>query len=293
MNSLLYISKKREIPNGIKRRKILFFSDRKILLIGRITKKFFYEKRLLNKKYFNTVRINYKFIKTISTLNYYDAYHYIYLYFNYQLNLKFKWYISLNRICYKYNIIPFSENNNINDILNIGKKILFSFPRYTSVHKHLYSNMGKIMMHIKKAIIITTESSYYSEFNTKFALRKYYLFFKKTKNNFLLTVTDIHGKVILWRSAGHLGLKTKKKKRSFESFDLLCEEPLKKLHKYNISVISKMIVVGTSYLRFFMVRKFFKSVASYDKLKKLKIRRIEFWKSCTHNGIRKKKPKRV
>jgi hypothetical protein len=59
----------------------------------------------------------------------------------------------------------------------------------------------------------------YINFKTRLVLKKrnpnkkrYFVFFRKNKNNIFITVTDFLGRVIIAKSAGYCKIKTKKKK---------------------------------------------------------------------------------
>jgi ribosomal protein S11 len=75
----------------------------------------------------------------------------------------------------------------------------------------------KTIKFIKKPKIINIKKQ-------KLLKLKRYCFFKKTKNNTFLTITNGLGEVILRSSAGLVKIKTKKKKRNKETFMLICQE---------------------------------------------------------------------
>jgi hypothetical protein len=65
--------------------------------------------------------------------------------------------------------------------------------------------------------------------------KRYYLFFKKTRNNVFLTITDVTGKVVISQSAGTCKITTKKKKKISgyfkKCFIICCKSSSCKEHK--------------------------------------------------------------
>lgn len=146
----------------------------------------------------------------------------------------------------------------------------------------------------------------------KYLKLKRYCFFKKTKNNNFLTITNGLGEVLLRSSAGLVKVKTKKKKKNKETFMLICQELAAKCFKNKIKMLDKLIIIQSSFKNiFYKLRKIFYRLGLYLKIpnivNKNKRRKkyrpylkvhigfqfVSYHLKNSHNGIRLKKIKRV
>lgn len=117
--------------------------------------------------------------------------------------------------------------------------------------------------------------------------KRYFIFFKKTKNNIFITITDVLGKVILTQSAGYCKIKTKKKKRSPDTIKTVANSIAKAARLKNIKYLFK----------FYISNKQVKSGRTiFETFKKsgLFILQGVIIRDKPHSlGMRKKKPKRL
>ena len=72
--------------------------------------------------------------------------------------------------------------------------------------------------------------------------RRYYLFFKKTRNNVFLTITDVIGRVVVSQSAGSCKITTKKKKRSPDTLKTVSASVAKIARAKNIKYLFKFFM---------------------------------------------------
>ena len=72
--------------------------------------------------------------------------------------------------------------------------------------------------------------------------KRYYLFFKKTRNNVFLTITDVTGKVVISQSAGTCKITTKKKKRSPDTLKSVSSSVAKAARAKNIKYLFKFFM---------------------------------------------------
>jgi ribosomal protein S11 len=134
----------------------------------------------------------------------------------------------------------------------------------------------------------------YINFKTRLVLKKrnpnkkrYFVFFRKNKNNIFITVTDFLGRVIIAKSAGYCKIKTKKKKRSPDTVKEVATSVAKSARLKNIKYLFK----------FYISSKQAKSGRSiYETFKKsgVFILQAVLIRNKPHAlGMRKKKPKRL
>ncbi len=109
-------------------------------------------------------------------------------------------------------------------------------------------------------------------------------YINKTKNNVFLTLTDLEGKVILQFSGGNIGMKGPKRDTP-NTAELLGR-------KFG----SEMLLLG--YKRCILrvngpFNNFVKSAVRGIQFYKIRIMEVQQIKCVSHNGIRKKKPRRM
>lgn len=117
--------------------------------------------------------------------------------------------------------------------------------------------------------------------------KRYYLFFKKTKNNVFLTITDVLGRVLISQSAGTCKITTKKKKRSPDTLKSVSTAVAKAARAKNIKYLFKF---------FMKVNQTKVGKTIFDSFKKLGlfILQAAVIKNKTHGLLmRKKKAKRL
>jgi len=102
-------------------------------------------------------------------------------------------------------------------------------------------------------------------------------------NNTLVTITDSKGEVIAWSSSGLMGFKGTKKSTPYAA-NLVAKDCTEKAKKYNLSNI-KVVVKGVGPGREAAMR----GLASSG----LNIVSIMDATPIAHNGVRRKKPRRV
>ena len=102
-------------------------------------------------------------------------------------------------------------------------------------------------------------------------------------NNTLVTITDSKGEVISWSSAGKLGFKGTKKSTPYAA-NLVAKDCVEKAKKYNLTNI-KIVVKGVGPGRESAIR----GLTSTG----LNVISIMDSTPIAHNGVRRKKPRRV
>ncbi len=102
-------------------------------------------------------------------------------------------------------------------------------------------------------------------------------------NNTLVTVTDSKGEVIAWSSAGSMGFKGAKKSTPYAA-NIVSKDCVEKARKYNLTNI-KVVVKGVGPGRESAIR----GLAGSG----LNILSIMDSTPIAHNGVRRKKPRRV
>lgn len=146
----------------------------------------------------------------------------------------------------------------------------------------------------KKRWLKQNKKKRYISFKTRLVLSKrnankkrYFIFFRKNKNNIFITITDVLGRVIISQSAGYCKIKTKKKKRSPDTIKTVASSVAKAARLKNIKYLFK----------FYLNSKQVKSGrAIYETFKKsgLFILQGVIIRNKSHSmGMRKKKPKRL
>jgi hypothetical protein len=146
----------------------------------------------------------------------------------------------------------------------------------------------------RRLLQIKTNKNKYISFKRRLILSKrnpnkkrYFLFFRKNKNNVFITITDVLGKVIISQSAGYCKIKTKKKKRSPDTVKTVADSVAKAARLKNIKYLFK----------FYLSNKQIKSGRGiYETFKKagLFILQGVVIRNKPHSlGMRKKKPKRL
>ena len=102
-------------------------------------------------------------------------------------------------------------------------------------------------------------------------------------NNTSVTITDMKGEVISWSTAGSLGFKGTKKSTPYAA-NLIAKDSIEKAKKYNLMNL-KIVVRGVGPGREAAIR----GLASSG----LNIISIMDSTPIAHNGVRRKKPRRV
>lgn len=102
-------------------------------------------------------------------------------------------------------------------------------------------------------------------------------------NNTIVTITDLRGEVLAWSSAGSLGFKGTKKSTPYAA-NLVAKDCTEKVKKYNLMNI-KIVVKGVGPGRESAMR----GLAASG----LNILSIMDSTPIAHNGVRRKKPRRV
>lgn len=102
-------------------------------------------------------------------------------------------------------------------------------------------------------------------------------------NNTLVTITDSKGEVIAWSSAGGIGFKGTKKSTPYAA-NMVAKDCVEKAKKYNLTNI-KVVVKGIGPGREAAIR----GIAGTG----LNITSIMDATPIAHNGVRKRKPRRV
>ncbi|MDP3697252.1 MAG: 30S ribosomal protein S11 [Candidatus Taylorbacteria bacterium] len=102
-------------------------------------------------------------------------------------------------------------------------------------------------------------------------------------NNTLVTITDLKGEVIAWSSSGSMGFKGTKKSTPYAA-NLVAKDCTEKAKKYNLTNI-KIVVKGVGPGRESAMR----GLAASG----LNILSIMDATPIAHNGVRRKKPRRV
>ena len=102
-------------------------------------------------------------------------------------------------------------------------------------------------------------------------------------NNTIVTITDLNGEVIAWSSAGSMGFKGTKKSTPYAA-NLVAKDCTEKAKKYNLNNI-KIVVKGIGPGREAAMRGFAATG--------LNITSIMDATPVAHNGIRRRKPRRI
>jgi small subunit ribosomal protein S11 len=108
-------------------------------------------------------------------------------------------------------------------------------------------------------------------------------FVKSTYNNTMVTLTDMHGAVLAWSSAGHLGFKGAKKATTFAAAQVVSEVN-EKVQKYGLKDL-EVFVRGVGSGREAAVRALAQKGFNLIMIKDIT--------PIPHNGCRSKKPRRV
>ncbi len=227
--------------------------------------KFIFWKKKLNLKY--------KKFKIINNLQYY-------------ININLKWLLIKFLKKLKLNYYKYFFKNLIQLKLKKKKyKIYKLFKKYYKIYK--YINFIKKQLYKK-----TTKNKqlWKKKLNTKQQQQNIYIIIiKKTKNNLFLNLTNIIGNSIIISSCGQLKIRTKKQKKSKEILEELYNLFLKKCQQYNIKKIQK-IYYKSNYSENFQLKKilklFKKNYFNYNL-------HIILTYIKTHNGIRKKKLRKI
>lgn len=114
------------------------------------------------------------------------------------------------------------------------------------------------------------------------------IFLKKTTNNMLITLTDSNCKPIFLASYGRAKIFTKKRRRSSEAF--------KDLTNFLITKLKDLKLRKTRIKIFFQskIKRFLRNMFFYTlKKQRFKIFSITFVRVKSHNGLRKKKMRRI
>lgn len=72
--------------------------------------------------------------------------------------------------------------------------------------------------------------------------KKYFCFFLKKKNNVFITLTDLKGRVIITKSAGDCKIRTKKKKKSWDTLKEVANLVSKSARIKNIRYIHHLFI---------------------------------------------------
>lgn len=102
-------------------------------------------------------------------------------------------------------------------------------------------------------------------------------------NNTLVTITDLKGEVIAWSSAGAMGFKGTKKSTPYAA-NLVAKDCVEKAKKYNLTNL-KVVVKGIGPGRESAIR----GLAGSG----LNVTTIMDSTPIAHNGVRRKKPRRI
>jgi ribosomal protein S11 len=147
----------------------------------------------------------------------------------------------------------------------------------------LENNINKINKKVKKPF-------FFNKNNLKNKKQKYEIYnlhVKKTLNNFFLTLTKTTNCNVLYHlSAGHCKIYTKKKKKSLETLRAISMKMVEFLN------LNKITYIETFYISLnnkYYFKKCFKTI----RKNKIYIRNVILTKIKSHNGIRKKKLKRL
>jgi ribosomal protein S11 len=204
---------------------------------------------------------------------------------------------------------------NLKNLVILKKGLNFCFKSINLTKRLIIKNemdVDSSLINSHKTIKFITKSKIIDKKKKKFLKLKRYCFFKKTKNNTFLTITNGLGEVILRSSAGLVKVKTKKKKRNKETFMLICQDLATKCFQNKIKMLDKLIIVQSPFRNiFYKLRKIFNRLGLYLKipntqLKNKKITKynqylririgfkfVSYYLRNSHNGIRLKKIRRV
>lgn len=134
----------------------------------------------------------------------------------------------------------------------------------------------------------------YINFKTRLVLSKrnsnkkrYFVFFRKNKNNIFITITDVLGRVIVSQSAGSCKIKTKKKKRSPDTIKTVATSVAKVARLKNIKYLYKF------YLSSKQVKTGRTIFEAFKKAGLFILQGVIIKKRPHSLGMRKKKPKRL
>ncbi len=115
-----------------------------------------------------------------------------------------------------------------------------------------------------------------------------YIKIKPTFNNIFITLTDINGNVLVSKHAGLLEFKGSKKKTPYVASQVL-KDLMLDLEKLNIN-IQAFVVQVRGYIRSGVVNSVIRQLSS---LNLNNIFYLEYITTRTHNGLRKKKKRRL
>lgn len=118
----------------------------------------------------------------------------------------------------------------------------------------------------------------------------FFITVRKTKNNFFFTLIK-RGKVICWCTAGVCGIKTKKLKKARETFRNICTEFVKRCKKKRIRIVSGFYLHSISRFEIDALIRIIKGIFWKYRIK-IK-HNLWFYFKKAHNGVRKKKEKRL
>jgi hypothetical protein len=168
---------------------------------------------------------------------------------------------------------------------NIMVKNFFITPVFT------FLKFKNFIFYLKKRRRYINRYNVVSILNVK---KKLLVIFKKTKNNYFLTlVTYNKGHVISKCTAGIAGIKTKKEKKARDAFFLVCRKFVRLCKLKNVkSIYGLCLYKFTRRLRgsIFFIRTL-KFALKKESIKYFKY--IYFLNMVSHNGLRKKKVKRL
>jgi len=115
-----------------------------------------------------------------------------------------------------------------------------------------------------------------------------YIKIKPTFNNIFITLTDVAGNVLISKHAGILEFKGSKKKTPYVASQVL-KELITDLEKLNIN-IQAFVVQVRGYIRSGVINSVIKQLSSFNLNN---IFYLEYLTTRTHNGLRKKKKRRL
>jgi ribosomal protein S11 len=117
--------------------------------------------------------------------------------------------------------------------------------------------------------------------------KRYFAFFLKTKNNVFVTITNSKGEVVISRSAGDCKIKTKKKKKSWDTLKEVANAAAKIARIKNIKYIYKFFMSNTYAKNAKLIQKSFRGNGLFI-LKLIIVKKRPF-----SSPMRKKKSKRL
>ncbi len=130
------------------------------------------------------------------------------------------------------------------------------------------------------------------QYNKKFKLKKfkklYYIgTFKKTLNNFFITIINNKGQVIISQSAGNCKIFSKKKKKSFDTIKAIALSIAKIAILKNIKFLKEFYITHLYFKNTYTIINAFRSMGLLVKNARLTIKKIH------GNLMRKKKIRRI